>query len=163
MHQTYSSSVSPFQAYTGTPRAAMAAAAWSYSPQFRYGTQCSQSASPGWRRCCRRTRSPRPRAPAGSQSAPRSGSSCGDSRRCEPRAAAGSAVSTQRHIGGYPVSPTDCYNIEHALCCDGCLGRAVLLPEVHQAGHLVLGQRELLPAPVGQGDVSCTVQAHFSR
>merc|ERR1719450_607845 len=29
MHQTYSSSVSPFHAYTGTPTAAMAAAAWS--------------------------------------------------------------------------------------------------------------------------------------
>ena len=33
------------------------------------------------------------------------------------------------------------------------LGGAVLLPEVHQAGHLILGQGELLPAPVGQGDV----------
>lgn len=29
MHQMYSSSVSPFQAYTGTPRLAIAAAAWS--------------------------------------------------------------------------------------------------------------------------------------
>ena len=28
-HQTYSSSVSPFQAYTGTPVFAIAAAAWS--------------------------------------------------------------------------------------------------------------------------------------
>ena len=33
------------------------------------------------------------------------------------------------------------------------LGRAVLLPVVHQARHLVLGQGELLLAPVGQGDV----------
>ncbi len=30
MHHSYSSSVSPFQAKTGTPRAAMAAAAWSW-------------------------------------------------------------------------------------------------------------------------------------
>ena len=33
------------------------------------------------------------------------------------------------------------------------LGGAVLLSEVHQARHLVLGQGELLPAPVSQGDV----------
>ena len=33
------------------------------------------------------------------------------------------------------------------------LGGPVLLPEVHQAGHLVLGQGQLLPAPVGQRDV----------
>ena len=32
-------------------------------------------------------------------------------------------------------------------------GRAVLLPVVHQARHLVLAQGELLLAPVGQGDV----------
>ena len=30
MHHSYSSSVSPFQAKTGTPRSAMAAAAWSW-------------------------------------------------------------------------------------------------------------------------------------
>ena len=30
MHHSYSSSVSPFQANTGTPRAAIAAAAWSW-------------------------------------------------------------------------------------------------------------------------------------
>ena len=28
-------------------------------------------------------------------------------------------------------------------------------PEMHQTGHLILGQGELLTAPVGQGDVSC--------
>ena len=33
------------------------------------------------------------------------------------------------------------------------LCRAVHLPQVHQARHLVLGDLQLLPAVVGQGDV----------
>lgn len=33
------------------------------------------------------------------------------------------------------------------------LGRAVLLAARHQAGHLVLGQDDLLAAPLGQRDV----------
>ena len=33
------------------------------------------------------------------------------------------------------------------------LGGPVLLPEVHEAGHLVLGHHQLLPPPVSQREV----------
>ena len=42
-------------------------------------------------------------------------------------------------------------------------GWPVLLPEIHQARHLVLCDLELLPAPVGQGDVGWTDKGTFSE
>ncbi len=39
MHHQYSSSVSPFHANTGTPRAAMAAAAWSWVEKMLHDAQ----------------------------------------------------------------------------------------------------------------------------
>jgi hypothetical protein len=45
MHQTYSSSVSPFQAKTGTPVAAMAAAAWSWVEKMLHDDQVTWAPS----------------------------------------------------------------------------------------------------------------------
>ena len=47
MHQSYSASVSPFHANTGTPSAAMAAAAWSWVEKMLHDDQrtCAPSAT----------------------------------------------------------------------------------------------------------------------
>ena len=47
MHQSYSSSVSPFQANTGTPSAAIAAAAWSWVEKMLQELQ--RIVAPRWR------------------------------------------------------------------------------------------------------------------
>jgi hypothetical protein len=52
-HQTYSSSVSHFQAYTGTPRAVMAAAAWSWVEKMLLELQVTSTLS--YRRVSMRT------------------------------------------------------------------------------------------------------------
>ena len=52
-----------------------------------------------------------------------------------------------RRLDGHVEAAGDTGSLER-------FGRPVLPPEVHQAGHLVLGDLELLTAPVGQGDVS---------
>lgn len=43
MHQRYSSSVSPFQAKTGMPAAAMAAAAWSWVEKMLHDDQVTSA------------------------------------------------------------------------------------------------------------------------
>jgi hypothetical protein len=53
MHQVYSSSVSPFQAKTGTPVAAMAAAAWSWVEKMLHDDQVTWA--PRWVRVSMRT------------------------------------------------------------------------------------------------------------
>ena len=77
------------------------------------------------------------------------------------------------HLGGEDVAraPCDlCSELQEGLYQDGSLDGhvetagnpgalqrllwSVFSPEVHQAGHLILSQLELLTAPVGQGDVS---------
>ena len=68
MHQSYSSSVSPFQANTGTPSAATAAAAWSWVEKMLHELQ--RTSAPRWRSVRMRTavstvmcRQPATRAP----------------------------------------------------------------------------------------------------
>jgi hypothetical protein len=48
MHHSYSSSVSPFQAKTGTPEAAIAAAAWSWVEKMLHELQ--RTVAPRWRK-----------------------------------------------------------------------------------------------------------------
>ena len=51
-----------------------------------------------------------------------------------------------RRLDGHVQAPRHARALER-------LRRAVLRPQGHEAGHLVLGQRYLLAAPVGQGYV----------
>ena len=101
MHHQYSSSVSPFQANTGTPASAMAAAAWSWVEKMLQEHQ----------------RTSAPRATSVSIS---------------------TAVCTVMWSEPMILAPFS-----------GCCG-AVLLAHGHQAGHLVLGEVDLLAAELGQ-------------
>ena len=104
VHHQYSSSVSPFQANTGTPAAAIAAAAWSWVEKMLQDAQ--------------RTSAPR---------------------------AVSVSISTA-------VCTVMCSEPMMRAPFSGWLG-AVLLAHGHQAGHLVLGERDLLAAELGQRDV----------
>ena len=104
MHHQYSSSVSPFQANTGMPALAIAAAAWSWVEKMLHDAQ--------------RTSAPR---------------------------ATSVSISTAVWIVMWRepmiLAPFS------GCCC------AVLLAHRHQAGHLVLGEGDLLAAELGQGEV----------
>ena len=104
MHQSNSSSVSPFQAKTGTPVSAMAAAAWSCVEKMLQLLQVT--------------------------SAP-------------------SSVSVSIRTAVWIVM---CRQPAMRAPLSG-LRRAVLCAQRHQAGHLVLGERDLLAAPFGELDV----------
>ena len=112
MHSQYSSSVSPFQAKTGTPAAAMAAAAWSCVEKM---LQLAQ------------------------------------------RTSAPSSTSVSMSTAVWMVM---CSEPVMRTPLSGFAG-AVLLADGHQAGHFVLGDRDFLAAPVGEGDVGDFVVVRF--
>ena len=101
MHHQYSSSVSPFQAKTGTPVSAIAAAAWSCVEKMLHEAQ---------------------------------------------RTSAPSAVSVSMSTAVWTVM---CSEPVMRAPLSGCCG-AVLLAQRHEAGHLVLGEADLLAAEVGE-------------
>ena len=104
VHHQYSSSVSPFQAKTGMPAAAMAAAAWSWVEKMLHEHQ--------------RTSAPR-------------------------------ATSVSIRTAVCTVMWSEPMIFAPASGCDG----AVLLAHRHEAGHLVLGEPDLLAAEVGERQV----------
>ena len=104
VHHQYSSSVSPFQAKTGTPAAAIAAAAWSCVEKMLHEHQ-------------------RTSAPSAVERLDQHGRLHRHVQR------AGDARALERLRG------------------------AELLAQRHQAGHLVLGELDLLAAEVGEADV----------
>ena len=104
MHHSYSSSVSPFQAKTGTPRAAIAAAAWSWVEKMLHELQ--------------RTLAP----------------------RCDQRLDQHGGL--DRHV----QAADDARALER-------LRLAEFVAQRHQARHLGLGDRDLLPPPIGESDV----------
>ena len=104
MHHQYSSSVSPFQANTGMPAAAIAAAAWSWVEKM---LQLAQ------------------------------------------RTSAPSATSVSISTAVWIVM---CSEPVMRAPVSGLLRRELLAGR-HQAGHLDLGERDLLAAELGEGDV----------
>ncbi len=104
VHHQYSSSVSPFQAKTGMPAAAIAAAAWSWVEKMLQEAQ--------------RTSAP-------------------SATRVSIRTAVCTVMCSEPVIRA-PASG----------CADG-----ELLAGLHQARHLVLGERDLLAAELGEADV----------
>ena len=103
-HHSYSASVSPFQAKTGTPVAAMAAAAWSWVEKMLQLVQVTS-------------------APSSVQRLDEHGG-----------------------LNGHVQAAGDARALERLLL-------AVLLAQRHEAGHLLLGDGDLLAAPVGEADV----------
>ena len=104
MHHQYSSSVSPFQANTGTPAAAIAAAAWSWVEKMLQDAQ---------------------------------------------RTSAPSATSVSMSTAVWMVM---CSEPVMRAPASG-LVVAVALAQRHEAGHLVLGELDLLAAEVGEREV----------
>ena len=104
VHHQYSSSVSPFHAYTGMPRAAIAAAAWSWVEKMLQ-----------------------------------------DAQRTWAPSAMSVSMSTAVWIG-HVQRPGDAGAGER-------LGGAVPLAQRHEAGHLVLGELDLLAPEVGEREV----------
>ena len=104
MHHQYSSSVSPFQAKTGIPAAAIAAAAWSWVEKMLHEAQ-------------------RTSAPSATRVSIRTAVWIGHVQR------AGDPGAGER------------------------LRVRVLLAGLHQAGHLVLGEGDLLAAELGEAEV----------
>ena len=114
VHHQYSSSVSPFQANTGTPAAAMAAAAWSWVEKMLHDAQ---------------------------------------------RTSAPSATSVSMSTAVWMVM---CSDPVMRAPVSGLLVR-VALAQGHEAGHLVLGELDLLAAEVGEREVGDLEVGHLGR